>query len=596
MKTLLKTILIAALLLSACTVGTRTPTSTPLDPTQPAGSSTATVSASRLQDTPAASPDPYLPPGAVPPVEPPPATSELAETLPAGAYPPPDATATTAQGDARPTSTATINRSAVTPSLTATTPSDSSLPTPTATVNSPFGETAVIPTSTGAANPYPGPGTPSGPGATPTASATLGGQTPSPSATSPAGTAIPTASATSPAGTVIPTPTEVITPTPTEKPNLPLETPPPIAGTVTLWHSWGETETLALETIIEAFQDTYPDVRFDVLYVPHDNLLDRFETAAYTGGGPALLLGPADWGPGLFDQDFLTDLTPFSTAQFLATINPAALGSGRYHGALIGLPYAQRGVVLYRNKTIIPNASASWDDLRAAAQAATTGGKVGAFFERSSFFSAAHLNGIGGYLMDANGNPTFNNASGVEWLDLLSAFDDLGATTFNSDRDVQLFKEGKAGLIIEASWRRFELAEAIGADNLAIDPWPAYGNGHLSGFVQTDNLFLNANTDEDDQLAALRFIGFLLAPEVQARLAEAGFIPSVSGVTVTDPFIQSAAAAFERGTPYPLVVSSDDLPIYWTALDAAIADVINYGADPVAALQQAYETITANLP
>jgi arabinogalactan oligomer/maltooligosaccharide transport system substrate-binding protein len=376
------------------------------------------------------------------------------------------------------------------------------------------------------------------------------------------------------------------------------EVPPeePVMGTVSLWHSWKENEIESLNEVIAAFQQKYPDVQFDLLFVPHEDLQGKYETASATGGGPAILIGSADWGPAYYDAELVTDITPFTTSPFLASINEAALGAVKYRGALVGLPQTIKGVVMYRNASIIADAPATYDDLVAAAQAATEGDIVGANLERGTFFAAGHLHGIGGQLMDASGDPMFNDEKGVEWVELLDSFTEAGPAEWNNDNDVNLFLAGKVGIIIDGTWNMARLAEAIGADNLAIDPWPAYGEeegAHLSGYVQTENIYLNANIEGDDQMAAWKFMEFFLSPEAQALLADstkAGHIPAVVGVEVTDPHMLQAMIAFEGGTAFPVI---PEMGAYWAPMETALLSVFDEGADPAAALQQAFDSITA---
>lgn len=393
------------------------------------------------------------------------------------------------------------------------------------------------------------------------------------------------------------------TPTPTPPPAQP--TPPPaqptvppvptLKGTVSLWHAWKESEIASLNEVIAAFQAEYPDVKFDILYVPFDDLRGKFETAASTGGGPAVLIGAADWGPALYDAGLVADLTPYLSQDFLATINEAALGAVQYKGALIGLPQTIKGVVMYRNKAIIPEAPKTWEDLVAAAKAATRGDVVGANLEYGFFFSAAHLHGIGGKLMEPNGDPAFNNEKGVEWVNLLVSFKEAGPTEYYTDNDVNLFKAGKVGIIIDGTWNMGALVTSIGAENLAIDPWPAYKEGHLSGYVQTENIYLNANVTGDDQKAALAFIQFFLSPKAQALLADptkAAHIPAAKGIEVTDPLMKQAVEAFALGTAFPVI---PEMGAYWAPMDTALKSVFDEGADPAAALQQAYDSIVAKI-
>ena len=251
---------------------------------------------------------------------------------------------------------------------------------------------------------------------------------------------------------------------------------------------------------------------------------------------------------------------------------------------------------MFRNTDIIAEAPATFDDLVTAAQAATQGDVIGANLERGFFFSAAHLNGVGGLLMDDKGNPLFNDEKGVEWLNLLSSFSEAGPTEYYTDNDVNLFKAGKAGIIIDGTWNTAGLAEAIGADKLAIDPWPAFDEEegtHLSGYVQTENIYLSANADGDDQMAAWKFMEFFLSPEAQAILADptkAGHIPAVGGVEVSDPHMVQAMEAFAAGAVFPVI---PEMGAYWGPMDTALQSVFDEGTDPAEALQQAYDSITA---
>ena len=376
------------------------------------------------------------------------------------------------------------------------------------------------------------------------------------------------------------------------------ETPPEetAAGTINLWHAWEEHEIESLNEVIAAFEAKSPDVEIEVLYVPFDDLRDKYKTAAANGGGPSVLIGAADWGPALFDAALVADVRGFTNDPFLASFNKAALGAVKYKGALVGLPQTINGVVMFRNSDIVADAQATYEDLVAAAQAATQDDVVGANLERGFVFSAAHLDGIGGQLMDKDGNPMFNDEKGVEWLNLLNSFSDAGPAEYYTDNDVNLFKAGKAGIIIDSTQNTASLAEAIGADKLAIDPWPAFGEeGHLSGYVRTENIYLNANAEGDAQTAAWAFMEFLLSPEAQAMLADpakAGHIPAISGVEVSDPHMLQSMKAFAAGTAFPIIPETG---AYWGPLDIALLSVFDEGADPVEALQMAYESVLAGI-
>jgi len=247
---------------------------------------------------------------------------------------------------------------------------------------------------------------------------------------------------------------------------------------------------------------------------------------------------------------------------------------------------------MYRNEAIIPEAPASFDDLVTAAKAAAQGEVVGADLERAFFFSAGHLVGIGGQIMEENGDPAFNNDKGVEWLNLLKRFSEAGPTEYLTDNDVNLFKAGRAGIIIDGSWNMTNLAESIGAENLAIDPWPSYSSGSLSGFVQTEDIVLSENAEGDAREAGLAFIRYFLSPEAQTTLVKIGHVPAVQGVQITDPLMEQAVTAFEDGVTFPVI---PEMSAYWDPMETALKSVFDQGTDPKAALDQAEQSIRARI-
>ena len=431
--------------------------------------------------------------------------------------------------------------------------------------------------------------------------------TPYPIGTQPAGSAV----------TLTPTQVSARTPTPTRTPAQPAATPQPtptrsliqpavtpvtgLSGLVTIWHSWGSVELQAFIQIIDAFQNINPDVRFDLTYVPLDELKARFDAVAYRGKGPSILVGPSDWMASLASQNYVEDLTSQLPTSLTSRITSPALSAGTYQTAQPCLPFAMKGMLLYRNTRIIKTPAVTFDQLIQNAQSVTKGGVVGAYLERGAYYSAAHLSGLGGLLLDANGAPAFNSDNyrlALDWVELLRAFEQAGATEFFGNHDLTAFKEGKIGYIIEGSWRMNELIGAVGEGNLAVDPWPAYQNGRLSGYVQPECLYLNANTNlgsEADYQASLQFMRFVLQKDVQSFLAEAGFIPAAKDAIVKNVFIQQAITAFQGGTAYPSLLVGSYGAAYWDTLDVALLEIFQGGVDPKKALSTAYQAILDRL-
>ena len=397
-----------------------------------------------------------------------------------------------------------------------------------------------------------------------------------------------------PSGTPSPGATESPERTPTP---LPTATPVVVSGTVSIWHSWDDPYVPALLRRIHEFNTLYPNVFFDVLYVPALDMRAAFEQATLEGHSPTLLIGQAEWGPDFYDKKLVTNLSDLIPADLLNTLNPAAVGTGRYKDALISIPVDIRGVVLYRNRSIIPIAPSTFDELVSLSKQATHGQKFGAVLDRSFFFSGAHLMGLGGRLMTPQGAPAFDDEKGLAWVNLLQAYSDAGPAEFFTDNDLNLFKEGKAGFIIDGTWNQNALAEAIGAGNLAIDPWPIHADGSLSGFVQAESIYLTPQALQEEHSVSLKFLQFFLSPPSQAAIAEVGLIPAISGspvnlaasqVQISDPLISQAMLALVDGTTYPVV---PEISIYSSQMDIALKSVFDDGVPPKDALDRAQQSI-----
>jgi maltose-binding protein MalE len=394
-----------------------------------------------------------------------------------------------------------------------------------------------------------------------------------------------------PTGMPVVTKEPEIEPSPTLMPVVTEESENVLTGQVSLWHSLEEREMASLSTVIATFQEIHPDIEFDILYVPSYDIFNKFETSARNGGGPCILLGPNDWGPPLFDSNLIRDVTEFTNEEFLSNINPIALGSVQYSKAIIGLPLNTTGVVLFRNKRIVPDAPTTFDELVTIAQESTSGDEVGAYLDYGLFFSGGHLNGVGGQLMDADGNPTFNDEKGIEWIELIQRFEEAGPIENNNDSDINLFVEDKVGLILAGLWNAANLSEAIGVENLAIDPWPV----PLSGYVQTENLYLNSNSSNNELRSCWAFMEFLLSVEAQEIFADssmAGSIPSITQVNLSDPFQMQVVEVFKGGTTFPIL---PEMSVYWEPLNSALFSVMEQGIEPADALQNAFDIIIAEL-
>lgn len=386
----------------------------------------------------------------------------------------------------------------------------------------------------------------------------------------------PPAVESAPTATRPPLPTR--TPMPTSMP-----TPDGMLGTVVIWHSWEQPEADKLVQVIIGFQNNFPDVQFDVLYVPQSDLRSRLVQAVQDGIGPTLVFAPGSWGPSLYESGLTVDLSGELDPQTVEALSPAARLAAQSGGAWVGLPYAVEGVVMFRNRSLISSAPATFDDLISLAQAATQGEINGAILERSFFFSGGSFISLGGQWADAQGIPVFDSQQGRLWLSLLRRYEEAGGTTFLTDQDLAAFSTSRAGLIIDGTWNMGDLEQAIGPANLAIDPWPSAAGGKMSGFVQVQSLYLTSLAQDYDRAATLNFMGYFLSAPAQAILAGRNRIPVTLDANPTDVLVAQAAAALAGGVPYPVF---PEFEIYSTPLEVMLQSVFDGRLTPEEALAQ----------
>lgn len=373
-------------------------------------------------------------------------------------------------------------------------------------------------------------------------------------------------------------------------------TQPVVEGTITIWHSWGENEMPALVSIIDRFKELYPNVFFDVLYVPNDILLDKYLSAANAGIGPSILLGPSEWGYQLTKSGLITDLSDQNIESVIGVINQPAAQNIKFDNKIIGIPYSINGVILIRNRAIIQQTSSSFDDLISTANQVTNGEQIGAYLERSFFFAGGHLDSIGGKLMDENGLPAFNNDKGIEWVNLLLSFDQAGPTDFLTNQDIELFREGKVGWIIEGSWSLKDLYESLGSEKLDVDIWPLYKDGSLGGYVRSENAYMNSRLTGNQKYTAWKFIEHMLSPISQTIIAEVWKIPASTTVDISTltngRIIAQAIKSMETGASFP---TSPLFEIYSSVLDTELKQIFSGTKSPEDGLQSASETIQTDL-
>ena len=128
-----------------------------------------------------------------------------------------------------------------------------------------------------------------------------------------------------------------------------------LQGELTLWHGWTGAEADTLNNdVLPAWEAAHPGVKITTLAVPFDQLKNKYQTEAASGGGPDLVIGPLDWVGEFATAELIQPLDELVDANTLGGYLPATVDALRYDGKLYGLPESFETVALFYNKTMVP--------------------------------------------------------------------------------------------------------------------------------------------------------------------------------------------------------------------------------------------------
>jgi len=394
----------------------------------------------------------------------------------------------------------------------------------------------------------------------------------------------PTPSATAsvtPPVTPVPSPTQVIVtpqPDPTDKPI--------VKGKVSIWLDWTQDELAVLATHLESFQEKFPEIQISISYFPPDQLYDRYVSAAEKGEEPTILFGPSEWTKELSQGGYLRDIHGRTTEEFLESILPIAWEGVVRNPFILGLPFSMEGIVLYRNEELIADAPASLDDLVNSARTLEGEEQFGIVMDVGYLYSGAFLQTCGGEYLDPSGSLLLTVEAGQCWLEILNLWRTAGFAIQNSDQDLQAFTSGQTAWLIDGSWNAPQILQALGAETLAVDPWPTYTptGKALAGYAWSRNIYFGVSSTDEDFDAAWILARYLLTPEVQTDFGESTYglhVPVLLSVATVQPWLQGLIRSIGSNITVP---QFPEFNIFSEELELAAYDVSRRDYDPYYAM------------
>ncbi len=314
------------------------------------------------------------------------------------------------------------------------------------------------------------------------------------------------------------------------------------------------------QILVDAFEESHPDITVNVTFGPVDTDVNRAEIADAVRSGhgaPDVYLGDVVW-PAQFARDGLAlPLDKVLGTDFWRRFDPAALASARYRGRLYAAPlFTDRAVLFYRTD-LVRQPPTTWEQLAEEARALHASGAAadgfvwqGAPYEGLTCVWTELLADAGGSVVNRAGTAsTVDSPAGVKALRFLrglvtSGATPAGVTGFQETDADQLFASGQAAFL--RSWNptygRLTAPGSAVSDQVAghvgIAPLPTFAGRPGPGFSTVGGWSLYVNPHTRNLGAVSTFIRWMTDQQAQGLLVRLAQLPTNAAVRA-DPAVRA---------------------------------------------------------
>jgi arabinogalactan oligomer/maltooligosaccharide transport system permease protein len=367
----------------------------------------------------------------------------------------------------------------------------------------------------------------------------------------------------------------------------------PDPNRIVIWHQMRVDERLVLESQLKKFMELHPGITVEEIYKETEELRSGFIVAAIAGQGPDLVYGPSDQvGPfqvmgiidplePLFDKAYLDSFIPKGLTWYKGHLYQIADKIGNhltliYNKALVSVP-PQTDVELIKIGKQLTK------DLNGDGQPDVYGLT---WNYTEPFFFIPFLTGFGGWVMDDEGNPTLDTKATVDALRFIRDLrDKYRIVPEEADYNIAdiLFKDGKAGMIINGDWSWAGYKKA--GLNFGVAPLPKIVETGLwcAPMISPKGFSLNTNVPVEKRALVVELVKFLMRPDMQLETARALWTMPTRKEAVESDFVRNddilknSALQIERGRPMPVV---PQLRAIWDAMRPEYQAVLGGSKSP----------------
>lgn len=368
---------------------------------------------------------------------------------------------------------------------------------------------------------------------------------------------------------------------------------------IVIWHNMRPEEKAILQRQINEFMKIHPDIKVIQLYKETEEMRSGYIVAAIGGQGPDLIYGPSDQVGPFAEMEIIKPLEKIFSKKYLENFNENGLI--RLHGHLWQIAdKLGNHLTLVYNKDLVPAPPKTDKELIEIGQKLTKDfnhdgridqyGLVWNYTE--PYFFIPFLTGFGGWVLDSTNAPTLNTPAMVNALKFIQDLrDKYKIIPGEADYDIAdvLFKEGKAGMIINGDWSWSSYGNAGINYGISLLPKITSTGKYCRPMVAPKGYSINVNVDQEKLKKVKMLMEFLMSPEKELETAlEVKTFPARKELykdprLLNDPILVNSKNQIEHGIPLPIVT---EMRAIWDAMRPSYQAVLGGAITPEAASVQ----------
>ena len=330
-----------------------------------------------------------------------------------------------------------------------------------------------------------------------------------------------------------------------------------------------------------------------------EGAIAKFEQAAAAGKGPDVWIWPHDRLGSWASAGLIGAVTPSRATR--AAIDDQAWSAWQLQGRTWGFPLGMETVALIYNKALAPQAPANWDEVFALdRRLAPQGRRAIRWWMTEVYYSWGLISAGGGYAFARRPDGSYDGRDtgiatpgavrGVETMMALVRQGLLPRSVSYADAEAA-FNDGSVAMTFNGPWAWGNLRKS-GID-FGVAPYPSLAGRPGGSFVGVLGAMVSSGSRQRE--LAHEFIEeYLLAlPSLRAIDADVPLgVPANKALFAersADPLIAGSMAAVRAGTLMP---SNPEMTRFWTALSAALQNIMQGREDVASGLARAAARIT----